>query len=139
MALTSPGWGESDLSSRALGLERRAVLERPGVDGVEPEAVDQPRHRADRAAVVQAHFPSARVVKSLNQLGYHELDELGRPAGASDRIAIGAAGEDRVAVRAVMRLVDRLGFDAVDAGPLGNGVALEPGGSPVQVGFTPTR
>jgi len=91
------------------------------------------------SAVVQAHFPSARVVKSLNQLGYHELDELGRPAGASDRIAIGAAGEDRVAVRAVMRLVDRLGFDAVDAGPLGNGVALEPGGSPVQVGFTPTR
>ena len=91
------------------------------------------------SAVVQAHFPSARVVKSLNQLGYHELDELGRPAGAPDRVAIGAAGEDRVAVRAVMRLVDRLGFDAVDAGPLGNGVALEPGGSPVQVGFTPTR
>jgi predicted dinucleotide-binding enzyme len=108
----------------------------PPVDGEDRELAAA----ADgTSAVVQAHFPSARVVKSLNQLGYHELDELGRPAGASDRIAIGAAGEDRVAVRAVMRLVDRLGFDAVDAGPLGNGVALEPGGSPVQVGFTPTR
>ena len=108
----------------------------PPVDGEDRELAAA----ADgTSAVVQAHFPSARVVKSLNQLGYHELDELGRPAGAPDRIAIGAAGEDRVAVRAVMRLVDRLGFDAVDAGPLGNGVALEPGGSPVQVGFTPTR
>jgi len=108
----------------------------PPVDGDDSELAAAAE---GTSAVVQAHFPSARVVKSLNQLGYHELDELGRPAGASDRIAIGAAGEDRVAVRAVMRLVDRLGFDAVDAGPLGNGVALEPGGSPVQVGFTPTR
>jgi predicted dinucleotide-binding enzyme len=29
-----------------------------------------------------------------------------------------------------MRLVDRLGFDPVDAGPLDNGLALEPDGSP---------
>jgi hypothetical protein len=91
------------------------------------------------SAVVQARFPSARVVKSLNQLGYHELDELARPEGAPDRVAIGAAGDDRVAVRAVTRLIHRLGFDAVDAGSLENGVALEPEGSRVQVRFTPTR
>jgi len=36
-----------------------------------------------------------------------------------------------VAVAKVMRLVDRLGFDPVDAGPLENGVALEPDGSPI--------
>ncbi len=87
------------------------------------------------SAVVQAHFPSARVVKGLNQLGYHELDELGRPEGEPDRIAIGAAGDDRVAVRAVTHLIDRLGFDAVDAGPLENGVALEPDGSPFAVTY----
>jgi predicted dinucleotide-binding enzyme len=83
--------------------------------------------------VVQERFPSARVVKSLNQLGYHELEENRRPRGAPDRIAIGAAGDDRLAVRAVMRLIDRLGFDAVDAGPLENGLALEPDGSPFAV------
>jgi hypothetical protein len=32
-----------------------------------------------------------------------------------------------------MRLIDRLGFDAVDAGPLENGVALQPDGSPFVV------
>ena len=35
-----------------------------------------------------------------------------------------------------MRLIDRLGFDPVDAGPLANGVALEPDGSPVAITHT---
>jgi predicted dinucleotide-binding enzyme len=87
------------------------------------------------SVLVQDRFPSARVVKSLNQLGYHELDELARPPGAPDRVAVGAAGDDPGAVRAVMRLVDRLGFDPVDAGPLENGVALEPDGSPFAVTY----
>jgi predicted dinucleotide-binding enzyme len=53
------------------------------------------------------------------------------PKGARDRIALGAAGDDRLAVRKVMRLLDQLGFDSVDAGPLNNGIALEPDGSPI--------
>ena len=84
---------------------------------------------------MQERFPSARVVKSLNQLGYHQLEEHRRSEGARDRIAIGAAGDDRVAVDKVMRLIDRLGFDPVDAGPLKNGLALEPDGSPIAATF----
>jgi 8-hydroxy-5-deazaflavin:NADPH oxidoreductase len=86
--------------------------------------------------IVQERFPSARVVKSLNQLGYHQLDENRYASGAPDRIAIGAAGDDRLAVRTVMRLLDRLGFDPVDAGPLKNGLALEPDGSPIATTYT---
>ena len=103
------------------------------VDGEDPElaaATD------GTSMVVEDHFASARVVKSLNQLGYHELEENPRPKGARDRIAIGAAGGDRLAVREVMRLIDRLGFDAVDVGPLANGRALEPDGSPMAVTYT---
>jgi predicted dinucleotide-binding enzyme len=103
------------------------------VDGEDPELATA----ADgTSVVVQERFPSARVVKSLNQLGYHELDEHNRPKGASDRIAVGAAGDDRLAVREVMRLVDRLGFDPVDVGPLENGLALEPDGSPFAATYT---
>jgi 8-hydroxy-5-deazaflavin:NADPH oxidoreductase len=83
------------------------------------------------SAIVQERFPSARVVKSLNQLGYHQFEETRRDRGAPDRIAIGAAGDDQLAVRTVMRLLDRLGFDPVDAGPLNNGLTLEPDGSPI--------
>lgn len=103
------------------------------VDGVDRELAEAPD---GTSAVVRDRFPTARVVKSLNQLGYHELEETRRPKGAPDRIAIGAAGDDRLAVRAVMRLVDRLGFDPVDAGALEDGVALEPDGSPYATTYT---
>jgi 8-hydroxy-5-deazaflavin:NADPH oxidoreductase len=99
----------------------------PESDGEDPElgAAD-----AGSSAVVQAHFPGARVVKSLNQLGYHELDDYPRAPGAPDRIAVAAVGDDRLAVRTVMHLIDRLGFDPVDGGPLAKGKLLEPDGSP---------
>ena len=83
------------------------------------------------SSVVQERFCDARVVKSLNQLGYHQFEENRRAEEAPDRLALGVAGDDRLAVRKVMRLVDRLGFDPVDAGPLQNGLALEPDGSPI--------
>ena len=35
-----------------------------------------------------------------------------------------------------MRLVDRLGFDPVDAGPLRKGVVLEPDGSPIATTYS---
>jgi predicted dinucleotide-binding enzyme len=96
-------------------------------DGDDPELV-----AADggSSVVVQAHFPGARIVKSLNQLGYHEIDEYPRAPGAPDRIAVAAVGDDRLAVRTVMHLIDRLGFDPVDGGPLAKGKSLEPDGSP---------
>jgi predicted dinucleotide-binding enzyme len=102
------------------------------VDGTDPELAAA----ADgTSSVVQRRFPSALVVKSLNQLGYHELDENRRPRGAPDRVAVGAAGDDPEAVGAVMRLIDRIGFDPVDAGPLEDGLVLEPDGSPFAVTY----
>jgi predicted dinucleotide-binding enzyme len=103
------------------------------VDGDDPELTSSPN---GTSMIVQERFPSARVVKSLNQLGYHQLEENQRAEGAPDRIAIGAAGDDRLALEKVMRLLDRLGFDPVDAGPLKNGPALEPDGSPIAATYS---
>ncbi len=88
------------------------------------------------SGLVQQHFPAARVVKSLNHLGYSKFDKARRPRGAPDRLALAAAGNDRDAVVAVMRLIDRLGFDAVDAGPLNAGVVLQPGGPVFGIGLS---
>ncbi|HXN00679.1 MAG TPA: NAD(P)-binding domain-containing protein [Candidatus Dormibacteraeota bacterium] len=95
------------------------------IDGIDQELAMAP---AGTSVVVQQRFPSARVVKSLNHITYYKFDEGRRPHGAPGRIAIAAAGDDRAAVAAVLQLVDRLGFDAVDAGPLEAGLALEPDG-----------
>jgi 8-hydroxy-5-deazaflavin:NADPH oxidoreductase len=85
---------------------------------------------------VQQRFESARVVKSLNHLGYYEFWEGRRPRGTPGRVAIAAAGDDRAAVAAVMQFIDRLGFDAVDAGPLEAGIALGPDGPVFGVAHT---
>jgi predicted dinucleotide-binding enzyme len=82
------------------------------------------------SVLVQEWFSSARVVKSLNHLGYFKFEKSRRPHGALGRIGMAAAGNDRSAVDAVLRLIDNLGFDAVDAGNLAAGLSLQPG-SPI--------
>jgi predicted dinucleotide-binding enzyme len=68
------------------------------------------------------------VVKALNHIGYHELEDRARPAGAPDRRAAGVAGDDSAAVATVAGLVDRIGYDPVRLGSLRAGRMLQPGG-----------
>jgi predicted dinucleotide-binding enzyme len=95
-------------------------------DGVDKELAAAP---TGTSVVVQQWFSSARVVKSLNHLGYFKFEKSRRPRGTPGRLAMAAAGEDRAAVTEVLQLVDGLGFDGVDAGGLQAGLALQPGGA----------
>jgi hypothetical protein len=103
------------------------------IDGIDEGLATAP---VGTSGVVQQHFPSARVVKSLNHLGYFKFDKGRRARGAPDRLALAAAGNDRDAVDTVLRLIDRLGFDAVDAGSLNAGLALQPGGPVFGIGLS---
>ena len=94
------------------------------IDGEITEFDDAPE---GTSVLVQRAIPGARVVKTLNHIGYHELEEQHRPAGAPDRVALGAVGDDREAVAQVLAFLERIGFDAIDGGPLANGVAFQPG------------
>src|SRR3954452_12476601 len=67
------------------------------------------------------------VIKAFNNIYFKSLLENGRSKGASDRIALPVAG-DPVDVRAkVLRLVDELGFDPVDAGGIEESWRQQPG------------
>ncbi|WP_166878790.1 NADPH-dependent F420 reductase [Salinibacterium sp. ZJ450] len=77
--------------------------------------------------IIRDYFPGARVVKTLNHIGYHELETDGLPAGSEHRRALGVAGDDAAAVTVVMDIIDRLGFDPVHAGSLQTGAAFQPG------------
>jgi 8-hydroxy-5-deazaflavin:NADPH oxidoreductase len=103
------------------------------IDGVDEELATV---STGTSAFVQAWFSSARVVKSLNHLGYFKFEKSRRARGTPGRIAIAAAGDDRAAVAAVLQLIDRLGFDSVDAGALEAGMALQPDGPVFGVGHS---
>jgi predicted dinucleotide-binding enzyme len=78
--------------------------------------------------VVAERLHDAAVVKTLNHVGYHELETYARPSGSVDRRALGVAGDDPDAVNTVNAFVGRLGYDAVPLGPLRAGRVLQPGG-----------
>ncbi|MCW2950539.1 MAG: oxidoreductase coenzyme F420-dependent [Thermoleophilia bacterium] len=67
------------------------------------------------------------VIKAFNNIYAQHLQEGGRRAGDVQRIALPVAGDDHDAKRVVMDLIDQIGFDAVDAGPLDESWRQQPG------------
>ena len=95
-----------------------------------------PRQRDGRIEAIEARLPeswwvaqqlSRPVIKAFNNIYARHLLELGRPKGAAGRIALPVAGDDAAAKAIVLKLVDELGFDGVDAGGLDKSWRQQPG------------
>lgn len=71
--------------------------------------------------LLQAHLAGSHVVKAFNNIFFGHLARLGRPAGSPDRSVLAIAGDDGSAKKQVRDLLDRLGYDAYDVGPLAEG------------------
>jgi predicted dinucleotide-binding enzyme len=97
----------------------------PPVDGVQPMFEDR---RYGSSEIVQQRLAQSTVVKTLNHIGYHELDDGRRPAGSPERRALGMASDDPAAVGIVAEVIERIGYDAVRLPSLSAGRLLEPGG-----------
>jgi predicted dinucleotide-binding enzyme len=67
------------------------------------------------------------LIKAFNNIYAEHLLRFGKPEGSPDRIALPVAGDDESTKALVMRLVDELGFDPVDAGPLSESWRQQPG------------
>ncbi|HEV2638624.1 MAG TPA: NAD(P)-binding domain-containing protein [Actinocrinis sp.] len=82
---------------------------------------------ATSSELLQRHLDRSHVVKVFNNIFFKHLAELPRPTGAADRSALPIAGDDPDAKAEATALLDALGYDAVDAGPLAEGWRFQPG------------
>lgn len=95
-----------------------------------------PRQRDGRIASIEEGMPESQwvaqqlgrpVIKAFNNIYAEHLGAMGKPATERDRIALPVAGDDDNAKAVVLKLVDQLGFDGVDAGPLADSWRQQPG------------
>jgi predicted dinucleotide-binding enzyme len=95
-----------------------------------------PRERDGLIAAIEAGTPESvwvseqlgvRVFKVFNGIFWKHLLEGGLPRGSAGRIALPVAGDDAAGKQIVFDLVDELGFDPVDGGPLAESWRQQPG------------
>jgi predicted dinucleotide-binding enzyme len=107
--------------------------------GDQPVIVDTGNYypqRDGRIAAIEDGTPESQwvaqqlgrpVVKAFNTMYAQHLLERGRAADQTGRIAMPVAGDDSSAKAVVLKLIDELGFDGVDAGTLAESWRQQPG------------
>lgn len=95
-----------------------------------------PQQRDGKIAEIEAGTPESvwvsqqlgvPVLKAFNGIYFEHLITKARPAGDPDRWALPIAGDDTDAKGVLTGLLDELGFDAVDYGPLSESWRQQPG------------
>jgi predicted dinucleotide-binding enzyme len=77
------------------------------------------------AELLAAHLPKSKVVKAFNHIHAASLTTEGQPTGTKNRRALVIAGDDEKAKAVVSALIDKFGFDVVDAGRLKEGWRIQ--------------
>jgi predicted dinucleotide-binding enzyme/uncharacterized NAD(P)/FAD-binding protein YdhS len=107
---TNP-WGEADAA--AVAAARTEIGDLAG--------------ELSTSELLAARLPGTHVVKTLNHIGYHDVEEHGRDHGDPSRRAIALAADDERAAELVVALLHRIGYEPVHLGALAAGRDLEPG------------
>jgi predicted dinucleotide-binding enzyme len=114
---------------KALGPAREHLGRKTIIDATNPVTPDHKSlllgHTTSGAEEIARLFLDANVVKAFNAV-FSEVYASQNPKIAGQTISIFFAGDDAEAKQRVGELIERLGFDPIDAGPLQNARYLEP-------------
>jgi NADPH-dependent F420 reductase len=115
-----------DAAEEALGsagnLAGKIVIDatNPLLPGLAGLSVGRTESAAERVA---QWAKGAKVVKALNTVGYNVMEN---PDFAGAKVSMFYCGDDTAAKKTVAALIEELGFEALDAGPLEQARVLEP-------------
>jgi 8-hydroxy-5-deazaflavin:NADPH oxidoreductase len=123
LSIPSPKYRTLDAALLAGRIVIDAMNYWPDTDGVVADFEGD----ASSSEVIAGHLKGTRLVKTLNHIGYHDLETDGIAAGAASRRALAVVSDDVDAARTVAGLIETFGYDPVIASPLRAGAALQPG------------
>ena len=121
--LLSTPWPATEQAIRSCGdLTGKILIDAtnplaPNLEGLTVGCTDSGAEAVARWAT------GAKVVKAMNTVGYNIMADPSFPVG---RVAMFYCGDDAGAKKTVAGLIDELGFEALDAGPLKQARLLEP-------------
>ncbi len=85
------------------------------------------RKETTSSELLQRHLPTSHVVKAFNHIQSAQILSTATPSGTPGRRALVVAGDDAESKKLAIDFLDRIGFDAVDIGPLSESWRIEPG------------
>lgn len=124
------------IPEKAVAALPKAVFASVGADAIVIDTNNYYPSRDGRIeAIDKGQFESAwvaeqigrPVIKAFNNILALSLASKAAPAGSAGRLAISVAGDPETSRVRVLRLVDELGFDPVDVGPLSESWRQQPG------------
>lgn len=100
-------------------LEGKIVLDATNYHPERDGRIDElDRDEITTSELLARHLPNSTIVKAFNAITAADIASDGLPSGWPGRRALPIAGDDAVAKKVVAELLDELGYDTVDAGPL---------------------
>jgi NADPH-dependent F420 reductase len=123
IVLVATPWPATEGAIKSAGdLSQKIVIDatNPLLANLSGMAVGTAASGAEQVAVWAG---GAKVVKAFNTVGYNIMAD---PTFAGGRVAMLYCGDDPDAKKTVAALVEELGFEGVDAGPLAQARVIEP-------------
>lgn len=116
VVLAVPGLLVEEITRNLGNLDGKIIIDptnplRRGPDGFEHAVA------TSNAEIIQASAPGAMVVKAFNTLNWRTMID---PDSSGGPVSIPLAGDHAIAKQKVAELVDRMGLEAIDLGPLRN-------------------